>query len=152
MCVCERQRDRETERERERERQTDRERQRETETQRERGRQRDRQTDKQTERQRDREEREIHTDTDTDRQTQRHRESVAPCIAVEVNLHVWSTGGYIVNVTRTEHLENCKDYVGRLEPLMAKLEAMGRWKEFNRVIFPNFLRGKEGVAIIHRVL
>ena len=99
-------------------------------------------------RQRDREEREIHTD----RQTQRDRDSAAPCIAVEVILHVWSTGGYIVNVTRTEHLENCKDYVGRLEPLMAKLEAMGRWKEFNRVIFPNFLRGKEGVAIIHRVL
>ena len=58
----------------------------------------------------------------------------------------------MVNVTRTEHLENCKDYVGRLEPLMAKLESTGHWKEVRRVNFPNFLRGKEGVAIIHTVL
>ena len=106
----------------------------------------ERETDR--DRERDKEEGERYTQT----QTQRDSESVAPCIAVEVKFHVWSTGGYIVNVTRTEHLENCKDYVGRLEPLMAKLETMGRWKEFNRVIFPNFLRGKEGVAIIHRVL
>lgn len=57
-----------------------------------------------------------------------------------------------MNVTRIEHLENCKDYVGRLEPLMATLETMGRWKEVDRITFPNFLRGKEGVAIIHTVL
>ena len=57
-----------------------------------------------------------------------------------------------MNVTRIEHLENCPDYVNNLEPIMQELEEAGRWKEVDRISFPNFLRGKEGVALVHTVL
>lgn len=66
-------------------------------------------------------------------------------------LTCWS-GGYIVNVTRVEHLDKCSDYVGRLQPLMRRLEDEGKWKSVSSSTFPNFLRGKEGLVLVHQVL
>nr|KAG5695252.1 hypothetical protein BaRGS_008080 [Batillaria attramentaria] len=63
-----------------------------------------------------------------------------------------SGGGYIVIVTRQEHLKNCSDYIGRLEPLMEQLEQEGKWKQITRATFPNYLRGKEGLLLVHQVL
>ncbi|XP_070212673.1 methyltransferase-like protein 27 [Littorina saxatilis] len=79
-------------------------------------------------------------------------ENMIPVSAFIEMTRIVKPGGFIVNVTRIEHLENCKDYVGNLEPMLDKLQEAGRWTEVDRISFPNFLRGKEGIALIHKVL
>ncbi|PVD30009.1 hypothetical protein C0Q70_09270 [Pomacea canaliculata] len=79
-------------------------------------------------------------------------ENQIPCSAIQEMIRVVKPGGYIVNVTRVEHLDKCSDYVGRLQPLMRRLEDEGKWKSVSSSTFPNFLRGKEGLVLVHQVL
>ncbi|KAK7481248.1 hypothetical protein BaRGS_00027508 [Batillaria attramentaria] len=79
-------------------------------------------------------------------------ENQIPCCALHEMIRLVKPGGYIVNVTRQEHLKNCSDYIGRLEPLMEQLEQEGKWKQITRANFPNLLRGKEGLLLVHQVL
>ncbi|XP_076461640.1 methyltransferase-like protein 27 [Babylonia areolata] len=79
-------------------------------------------------------------------------ENQIPCSALHEMIRLVKSGGYIVNVTRVEHLKNCSDYVGRLENLMQQLESDGKWRQVTRTTFPNFLKGKEGLLMVHQVL
>ncbi|KAK7481250.1 hypothetical protein BaRGS_00027510 [Batillaria attramentaria] len=79
-------------------------------------------------------------------------ENQIPCSALHEMIRLVKPGGYIVNVTRVEHLQNCSDYIGRLDKLMEELEKQGKWKQITRTTFPNILRGKDGLLLVHQVL
>ncbi|KAL8561853.1 hypothetical protein ACOMHN_046978 [Nucella lapillus] len=79
-------------------------------------------------------------------------ENQIPCSALHEMIRLVKPGGFIVNVTRVEHLTNCSDYVGRLEQLMEQLEQGGKWRGVTRTTFPNFLQSKEGLLMVHQVL
>lgn len=78
-------------------------------------------------------------------------ENHIPTVAVHEMIRLVKPGGYIVNVTRQEHMVNCSDYAGRLEKLMAQLEQEGKWKQIGRLTDFNFFRGKPGLCFVHRV-
>ncbi|XP_076461656.1 methyltransferase-like protein 27 [Babylonia areolata] len=79
-------------------------------------------------------------------------ENHIPCSALHEMIRLVKSGGYIVNMTRVEHLSNCSDYVGRLEDLMKQLESDGKWRQVTRTTFPNFLKDKDGLLMVHQVL
>lgn len=79
-------------------------------------------------------------------------ENHIPCIALHEMIRLVKPGGFIVNVTRVEHLTNCSDYNGRLEKLMDQLEKEGKWKQVSRQTNFNFFRGKQGLCLVHTVL
>ena len=61
-------------------------------------------------------------------------------------------GGRIVLVTREQHLRTVAEYNNRLEPLMDRLEAEGKWKKIERKIFKGFFLDKEGIMWKYQVL
>ncbi|XP_021375938.1 Williams-Beuren syndrome chromosomal region 27 protein-like isoform X5 [Mizuhopecten yessoensis] len=60
--------------------------------------------------------------------------------------------GYVVIVMREEYLYNVPEYKDRLEPLMAKLEAQGKWVNVERRVVPNYAFKKNGLIFIYKVL
>ncbi|XP_076460561.1 methyltransferase-like protein 27 [Babylonia areolata] len=79
-------------------------------------------------------------------------ENQIPCSALHEMIRLVKPGGYILNMTRAENLAKCSDYVGRLEKLMEQLESDGKWREVARTTFPNFLKGRDGLMLVHQVL
>merc|ERR1711976_21166 len=79
-------------------------------------------------------------------------ENHIPCVALHEMIRLVKPGGFIVNVTRVEHLNNCSDYRDRLEKLMEQLEKEGKWKQVNRSTNFNFFRGKQGLLLVHQIL
>ena len=66
---------------------------------------------------------------------------------IYIYLYHTVTGGHIVIVTRFKHLQTVDDYRGRLEPLMDKLEAEGKWKKVERKI----LVDKKGILWKYKI-
>ncbi|XP_021375861.1 Williams-Beuren syndrome chromosomal region 27 protein-like isoform X2 [Mizuhopecten yessoensis] len=60
--------------------------------------------------------------------------------------------GYVVIAMREEYLYNVPEYKDRLEPLMAKLEAQGKWVNVERRVVPNYAFKKNGLIFIYKVL
>lgn len=60
-------------------------------------------------------------------------------------------GGRIVLVTREQHLQAVDEYRDRLEPLMDRLEAEGKWKKIERKIFKGFFLDKDGIMWKYQV-
>nr|KAG5705217.1 hypothetical protein BaRGS_011243 [Batillaria attramentaria] len=76
--------------------------------------------------------------------------NMVPCSGFREMIRIVRPGGYIVNVTRPENMEN-NDYIGRPQPMFENLEKEGHWKLVSQKIVRNYLRGKDGVCIIYQV-
>lgn len=74
-----------------------------------------------------------------------------PCSALHEMVRVVKPGGRIVLVTREQHLHTVDEYKDRLEPLMDRLEAEGKWKRLTRKIFKGFFLDKDGIMWIYQV-
>ena len=61
-------------------------------------------------------------------------------------------GGLITIVTRLDYLTTVPEYTGRLEPLMDKLEAEGKWLRVARVTGQRFYLDKESIVWTYKVL
>jgi hypothetical protein len=58
-----------------------------------------------------------------------------------------------VNITREEHLQHVDEYKNRLEPLMERLQADGKWKLVRRERFDDYFKGgNQGLLLVHQVL
>lgn len=75
-----------------------------------------------------------------------------PCSALHEMVRVVKPGGRIVLVTREQHLHTVDEYKDRLEPLMDRLEAEGKWKKIARKIFKGFFLDKDGIMWKYEVL
>ncbi|OWF38266.1 Williams-Beuren syndrome chromosomal region 27 protein-like [Mizuhopecten yessoensis] len=74
-----------------------------------------------------------------------------PCEALYEIIRIVKSGGYVVIVMREEYLYNVPEYKDRLEPLMAKLEAEGKWTRIERRVVPNYAFKKDGLIFIYKV-
>lgn len=74
-----------------------------------------------------------------------------PCGALHEMVRVVKPGGVIVLVTREQHLQTVDEYRDRLEPLMDRLEAEGKWKKLERRIFKGFFLDKDGIMWKYQV-
>lgn len=60
-------------------------------------------------------------------------------------------GGYIINVMRKEYLDYVQDYVGRLEPLMERLEKEENvWSLVTQFEMDYYFSNKVGKAFVHQ--
>ncbi|XP_021375851.1 Williams-Beuren syndrome chromosomal region 27 protein-like isoform X1 [Mizuhopecten yessoensis] len=75
-----------------------------------------------------------------------------PCEALYEIIRIVKSGGYVVIAMREEYLYNVPEYKDRLEPLMAKLEAQGKWVNVERRVVPNYAFKKNGLIFIYKVL
>ncbi|XP_060585644.1 methyltransferase-like protein 27 [Ruditapes philippinarum] len=75
-----------------------------------------------------------------------------PCSSLHEMVRVVKPGGRIVLVTREQHLYTVAEYKDRLEPLMDRLEAEGKWKKLERKIFKGFFLDKDGIMWKYQVL
>ncbi|XP_071522040.1 methyltransferase-like protein 27 [Panulirus ornatus] len=75
-----------------------------------------------------------------------------PVSGVDELIHFAKPGGLVIIVMRLEFLETAKEYKGKLEPHMDRLEKDGRWCKIARKLVPNYYLDKEGVVFTYRVL
>ena len=66
-------------------------------------------------------------------------------------LMIYYTGGYVIISMREEYLTYVKEYMNRLEPYMAELEVVGKWKRLERACVDNFAFEKQGLVHVFQV-
>jgi ubiquinone/menaquinone biosynthesis C-methylase UbiE len=79
------------------------------------------------------------------------QENHLPLEAIVDIIRVVKPGGYLVNVFRAE-AANAPWYKEGLETFLSTLEKKGVLKQERREIFPDFVTGKDGMALVHKVL
>lgn len=74
-----------------------------------------------------------------------------PAEGIRELIRVVKPGGYIINVMRKEFLDYVKDYAGRLEPFMDKLENEENvWSLVTKFDMDNYFSNKVGKAFVFR--
>ncbi|KAK7447322.1 hypothetical protein BaRGS_00040207 [Batillaria attramentaria] len=74
------------------------------------------------------------------------------CDAFEEMVRLVKPGGYIVNCVRTSFLQEVPEYREHWEPLVARLEASGKWRVVKRERYPHHYLQHEGECQVFQVL
>lgn len=74
-----------------------------------------------------------------------------PAEGIRELIRVVKPGGFIINVMRKEYLNYVKDYAGRLEPLMDKLEREENlWSSVAKFDVDNYSFNKSGQIFVFK--
>lgn len=74
-----------------------------------------------------------------------------PSEGIRELIRVVKPGGYVINVMRKEYLDYVKDYAGRLEPLMEKLEREEKkWSLVTKFDVDNYSFNKSGKIFVFK--